>query len=264
MELKYDAPGAEAGGKAMRVQVYLARAGAASRRAAETLIAQGRVSVNGITVTALGTKAAPGDRVCLDGLPLALETRFRYLALHKPPEYLCSAADPQGRALALDLLPKDIPERLYSVGRLDYRSSGLIIYTNDGGFAAKAGHPSSGIVKEYTVETSGPIPQEALDSFARGMVIEGVSYKAQAAEPLGKNKARIMLVEGKNREIRRVLSYFHLHPVRLCRMRIGPVSLGGLKAGGSRPLAKEEVAFFKSLRNSGSGERGETGETGGE
>ena len=249
LNVKQGAPEDGAGGKTMRVQVFLAHAGAASRRAAETLIAQGRVSVNGRIVRVPGEKAAPGDEVCLDGVPLTLETRLRYLALHKPPEYLCSSADPQGRALALDLLPKDIPERLYGVGRLDYRSSGLIICTNDGDFAAKAGHPSSGIVKEYIVETSGPIPKEALESFFQGMVIEGISYKAEDIERLGKNKARIMLVEGKNREIRRVLSYFHLHPIRLCRTRIGPVSLGDLKAGESRSLTKGEIAFFRRLQN---------------
>jgi 23S rRNA pseudouridine2605 synthase len=248
---KPSAPDFGAEGTPVRAQVYLARAGVASRRASEQLIAAGRVSVNGRIIAALGEKVAVGDQVCLDGVPLKLETRFRYLALHKPPEYLCSSADPQGRPLALELLPKDIPERLYSVGRLDYRSSGLILYTNDGSFAAAVGHPSGKIIKEYVVETSAPLPREALESFARGIVIDGIAYKAREVEALGKRAARITLIEGKNREIRRVLSYFHLHPTRLCRTEIGPVSLAGLGPGESRSLTAREI---ERLRNTRTGE----------
>jgi 23S rRNA pseudouridine2605 synthase len=220
----------------MRLQVYLAHAGVASRRAAEKLIRTGRVSVNGSVVSLVGAKVLPRDEVCIDGVAVRLERRRYHLALHKPEGYLCSAADPQGRLLALDLLPGEITERLYTVGRLDYRSSGLILVTNDGVFAAQVGHPSAGIPKEYLVETSGFIPPRVAEEFLRGLVVEGVRYRAEAIERLGKKALRILLIEGKNREIRRVLSHFHLHPVRLCRIRIGPVCLGDLKPGESRPL----------------------------
>ncbi|MDR2021634.1 MAG: rRNA pseudouridine synthase [Treponema sp.] len=228
-------------GKALRLQVYLAHAGAASRRGAEKLILQGRVTVNGRTVSGLGTKVESGDDICLDGVPVRIESRLRYIALHKPPLYICSAADPQGRALAADLLPPAIRERLYTVGRLDYRSSGLILFTNDGDFAARTGHPSAGIEKEYLVEASGPIPDAALDAFSRGISIEGVFYKALAVERLGRKSLRVVLIEGKNREIRRVFSHFHLHPERLLRTRIGPVLLGELGEGKSRPLTGTEL-----------------------
>jgi 23S rRNA pseudouridine2605 synthase len=225
----------------LRLQVYLAHGGIASRRGAEKLILQGRVTVNGRPVTVLGEKAGPADEVRVDGKPVILETRSRYLALHKPPAYICSSSDPQGRRRAADLLPRDITERLYTVGRLDYLSSGLIIFTNDGEFALRVGHPRSEIEKEYLVEAAGPIPDSVVEAFSGGLEIEGQRYQARDIERLGGRTLRIVLIEGKNREIRRVFSHFHLHPNRLHRIRIGPVSLGTLGAGESRPLTAEEI-----------------------
>jgi 23S rRNA pseudouridine2605 synthase len=229
--------GAEKG--LLRLQVYLAHAGVASRRACEGLISSGRVSVNGQVVTQLGTKVRSVDDICLDGVALHPETRFHYLALNKPPLYICSSSDPHGRPLAKDLLP--LPrERLYNIGRLDYRSSGLIIFTNDGDFAAKVSHPSAKIEKEYLVEATGPIPDTMIEEFERGLEIEGVFYRSAEIERLGRKSLRVVLIEGKNREIRRVFSHFHLHPAKLHRIRIGPVVLGKLGAGESRPLTEEE------------------------
>jgi 23S rRNA pseudouridine2605 synthase len=197
--------------------------------------------VNGRVIAAMGEKVSPGDDVRLDGIPVKPETRFRYLALHKPPLYICSSFDPQQRKRVLDLLPPDIGERLYTVGRLDYRSSGLIFLSNDGGFTAKISHPSAGIEKEYLVESSGPIPDTVLEDFSRGVYIEGEWYRSADIERLGRKSLRIVLVEGKNREIRRVFSHFHLHPVKLHRIRIGPVPLGDMKPGESRPLGEAEL-----------------------
>ncbi|MDR2743161.1 MAG: rRNA pseudouridine synthase [Treponema sp.] len=237
----------------MRLQVYLAHAGAASRRASERFILSGRVEVNGRKVTELGEKVGPGDEVRLDGVPVKIETRHRYIVLHKPPLYLCSSFDPQGRALALDLLPKDIAERLYTVGRLDYRSSGLVLFTNDGDFAAAVGHPSREIEKEYLVEASGRIPDEVIEAFRRGALIEGVLYQARSIDRLGSRILRVVLIEGKNREIRRVFSHFHLHPEKLHRVRIGPVHIGELRPGESRPLTEEERGILgkrgRSIKN---------------
>jgi 23S rRNA pseudouridine2605 synthase len=227
--------------KPVRLQVYIARGGIVSRRAAEALIAQGRVTVNGRLIAVPGEKVLPGDEVRVDGLPVQPESRFRHLALHKPRGYICSSRDPQNRPLALDLLPRDIPERLYNVGRLDYLSSGLIFFTNDGDFAARIGHPRAGIEKEYIVEASGYIPDSVPEAFSAGLNIEGVLYRSRSIERLGRKTLRIVLVEGKNREIRRVFSHFHLHPVRLHRIRIGPALLGDLEAGESRPLSPEEI-----------------------
>jgi len=225
----------------LRLQVYLAHAGVASRRAAEKLIAEGRITVNGRQVTVPGEKVLPADAVCFDGKPVTAESRLLYLVLNKPPLYISTSSDPQGRPLALDLLPPG-PERLYSVGRLDYRSSGLIIFTNDGAFAAHVGHPRAEIEKEYLVDSTVPVPDRAIEEFARGVIVEGVLYRAREIEKTGKKSLRVVLVEGKNREIRRVFSHFHLHPERLQRIRIGPVRLNNLKEGDSRPLTKDELS----------------------
>jgi 23S rRNA pseudouridine2605 synthase len=189
----------------------------------------------------LGEKVRQGDAVALDGVPVKPEERLLYLVLHKPRGYLCSSRDPQGRPLARDLFDRDIRERIYNVGRLDYLSSGLVIFTNDGDFAAAVSHPSAGIEKEYLVEAAGSIPDEAVEAFAGGVTIEGVRYRAAKIERSGRRALKIVLVEGKNREIRRVFSHFHLHPEKLHRVRIGPVLIGDLPEGASRPLTKEEM-----------------------
>jgi 23S rRNA pseudouridine2605 synthase len=230
----------------IRLHVFLAHAGAASRRAAEKLIAEGRVTVNGRKISAPGEKILPTDRVRLDGRQGKNENRPLYLVLNKPPLYICSSFDPQGRPLALDLLPPfpetmDQRPRLYNVGRLDYRSSGLIIFTNDGAFAARLGHPRSEIEKEYLVESTVPIPDRMIEEFSRGLLVDGILYRARYIERMGKKSLRVVLVEGKNREIRRIFSHFHLHPEKLVRVRIGPVCLGSLKEGESRPLSGEEL-----------------------
>ncbi|MCL2472588.1 MAG: pseudouridine synthase, partial [Treponema sp.] len=181
-----------------------------------------------------------GDDVRLDGKQVQTENRLHYLLLNKPPLYITSSYDPQGRPLALDLLPP-CNERLYSVGRLDYRSSGLIIFTNDGEFTAQIGHPRAEIEKEYLVESSVPIPDYAVEEFARGVIIDDILYRAGEIERTGRRSLRIVLVEGKNREIRRVFSYFHLHPERIHRVRIGPIRIGDLEEGASRPLSAEEL-----------------------
>jgi 23S rRNA pseudouridine2605 synthase len=233
------------------LQVYLAHAGVASRRACEKLIAAGRVSVNGAVLTGMGTKVSPSDTVCVDGKTVRPESAFHYIALNKPPLYICTSCDTENRPLASDLLPPGIGERLYSVGRLDYRSSGLIFFTNDGTFAARLGHPSSEIEKEYIVKVSGLIGGNVADSFLSGIEIDGIVYRAREVEKLGRKTLRIVLIEGRNREIRRVFSHFHLHPESLCRVRIGPVRLGNLAEGASRPLTAAEFNALKDAATRG-------------
>ena len=224
----------------VRLQVYLAHAGIASRRAAEKLIAEGRVTVNGSKITEPGQKVLSGDEVRFDGEIVKTEERLLYIVLNKPPLYICSSSDPQGRNLALDLL-SPCEERLYSVGRLDYLSSGLIIFTNDGKFAERLGHPRMEIEKEYMVDSTVPIPDSMIEEFSRGVEVDGILYKPALVEKTGKKSMRVILVEGKNREIRRVFSHYHLHAEKLQRIRIGPVCLGDLKEGESRALTKEEL-----------------------
>ena len=225
----------------IRLQVYLARCGVASRRASENLILNGRVSVDGKIITELGTKVSGKEKICLDGKQIFPESEKRYILLNKPEGYVCSLADEKDRPIAASLLKDTYTERLYNIGRLDMLSGGAILFTNDGDFSAKVEHPSSEIEKEYEVITVFEYPDEILQKFLRGVRIEGVFYKALSAERIAKNKMRIVLIEGKNREIRRVLKFFNIKIKKLTRVRIGCVHLSDLPSGKHRPLTSEEI-----------------------
>lgn len=235
----------------MRLQVYLAHAGVASRRACEKIIAEGRVSVNGTLVTDMGNKVRTGDTVLLDGKPVHPEARKCYVLLNKPAGFVCTLSDEKGRPTAADLLKETYSERLYNIGRLDMFSSGAILFTNDGDFAAKIEHPSAQIEKEYVIETTQDFPPELLTRFERGIRVDGIFYKCRSAAAVNRRKLRIVLVEGKNREIRRVLDSFNCTIKRLVRVRIGTLELGTLKAGEFRDLtAKERQAMLDLIHNS--------------
>ena len=228
----------------IRLHVFLARAGVASRRAGERLIGEGRVSVNGAVVTEPGTKVLESDRVCVDGTPAALEETKRYVLLYKPAGYVCTLSDEKDRPTAASLLTSRFSERLYNVGRLDMYSSGLIIFTNDGEFARRVSHPSSCIEKEYIAETTTPLPRPLCAAYQKGIRIDNVFYKAHLAQEITPRKARFILTEGKNREIRRVFAHFDCPIKRLTRIRIAAVRIDGLQEGCFRELSPKEVAAF--------------------
>ena len=251
--LKDDKP---SGKQEVRLQVYLAHAGVASRRACEKIIAEGRVSVSGTLVTDMGSKVRAGDTVLLDGKPVQPEARKRYVLLNKPAGFVCTLSDEKGRPTAADLLKEAYSERLYNIGRLDMFSSGAILFTNDGDFAAKIEHPSAQIEKEYVIETTQDFPPELLTRFERGIRVDGIFYKCRSAAAVNRRKLRIVLVEGKNREIRRVLDSFNCTIKRLVRVRIGNLELGTLKAGEFRDLtAKERQALLNLAAESQNEER---------
>ena len=240
----------KSGKQEMRLQVYLAHAGVASRRACEKIIAEGRVSVNGTLVTDMGSKVRTGDTVLLDGKPVHPEARKCYVLLNKPAGFVCTLSDEKGRPTAADLLKETYSERLYNIGRLDMFSSGAILFTNDGDFAAKIEHPSAQIEKEYVIETAQDFPPELLTRFERGIRVDGIFYKCRSAAAVNRRKLRIVLVEGKNREIRRVLDSFNCTIKRLVRVRIGNLELGTLKAGEFRNLtANERHALLDLIHN---------------
>jgi 23S rRNA pseudouridine2605 synthase len=230
----------------VRLQLFMARAGVASRRASERLIQQGEVTVNGRLVTELGTKVTPEDEVRVSGRRIRPETRHVYLALHKPRKYICSASDPEGRPLAVELLGEEYPERLFSIGRLDFLSSGLIFYTNDGEFARAVSHPSAGIEKEYRVDTGKPVPEELLEEYRKGIEVDGERYTLMSYRYKSPRSIRLVLVEGKNREIRRVFAHWRIGVKRIHRVRIGIVRLGDMPAGSHRPLSVKEINWLAS------------------
>ena len=225
----------------LRLQVFLAHCGVASRRASEQIILDGRVTVNGNTVTELGTKVTSKDVVTVDGNKIQIESKKRYVLLNKPAGLVCSASDEKGRAVAADLLKEKYSERLYNVGRLDMYSKGMILFTNDGDFAAKLSHPSSQLEKEYIVETSQNVPEDFPSKFEKGIRIEGTFYKCLRCEILKPRKLKIVLIEGKNREIRTVLEAQNIGTKSLVRVRIGQINLDDLKPGESRDLTQMEV-----------------------
>lgn len=231
----------------VRLQAYLAHCGVASRRASEQIILDGRVKVNGVTVTELGTKVTNQDVVEVDDKKIQLEAKKRYVLLNKPAGFVCSSSDEKGRAVAADLLKEKYSERLYNVGRLDMYSKGMILFTNDGDFAAKLSHPSSQMEKEYIVETSQDIPEDFPAHFEKGFRIEGVFYKCLRCEILKPRKVKIILIEGKNREIRTVLEAQSIGTKSLVRVRIGNVNLDDLKPGESRDLTDAEVKGLLKL-----------------
>jgi 23S rRNA pseudouridine2605 synthase len=221
----------------VRLQAFLAHAGIASRRACEKIIADGRVSINGKSASELGVRVFPGDEVTLDGRPVGPEGRKRYLLLNKPPGYISAMADPEGRPLASDLLI-GVEERVYNVGRLDQWSSGLLFFTNDGELASLLVHPSGGIEKEYEIVADAPLNDDFFDLFRAGLAIDGVVYRAESLVRQGTDSARAVLVEGKNREIRRARV--------LRRVRIGPLAIGDLAEGSYRELSAIEVETLRS------------------
>ena len=231
----------------VRLQAFLAHCGVASRRASEKIILDGRVSVNGQTVTELGTKVLPTDSVCVDGKSVSLEEVKRYVLLNKPAGFVCSQSDEKGRKTAVELLRDSYSERLYNVGRLDMFSRGAILFTNDGSFAARLSHPSAEIEKEYIVDTSLPLPRHLAEDFQKGVRVEGVFYKAVKAEEVNAHRMRVILIEGKNREIRRVFESQGAAIKSLERVRIGNVVLGDLKAGEHRDLSPSEVQGLLNL-----------------
>jgi 23S rRNA pseudouridine2605 synthase len=225
------------------LQKVLARAGFGSRRASETLIEAGRVTVNG-EVAILGRRIDPStDRVEVDGIPVAVRDDVVYYLLNKPRKVVTTARDPEGRSTVLDLVP--LEPRVFPVGRLDYDTEGLLILTNDGDLAHRLTHPSRGVEKEYLVEVDGVPSRGALRRLREGVELDdGLTAPAGArlSESRGGTAAvELVIHEGRNRQVRRMLEAVG-HPVRrLVRTRIGPVADRGLVPGAWRPLTRAEV-----------------------
>jgi pseudouridine synthase len=238
-----------------RLQKILSAAGIASRRAAEVLIQEGRVTVNGQTVTELGTKADPDvDEVRVDGRRVKPVQRRRYILLYKPRGYITSRSDPQQRPTVIDLLEKGgVREYVYPVGRLDYDSEGLLILTSDGELAARLTHPRHGVPREYHARVRGVPDRHELERLSRGIVIEGRRTApaqvtiAKVIEGEGGRDAILSFVirEGRNRQVRDMCDAIGHPVVRLRRVRIGPISDDRIRPGEFRDLTPREIAALK-------------------
>jgi 23S rRNA pseudouridine2605 synthase len=243
-----------------RLNKVLAHAGVGSRRHCDDLILAGRVAVDGQVVRELGTRIDPEQQIAVDGKPLRGEPLVYWL-VHKPRGYLCTNHDPAGRPLAIDLLGH-VPQRVYTVGRLDEDSEGLLLMTNDGDLAHRLMHPRYGVRKKYLVQVAGKPRQEDLDKLTKGVWLSDGFVKAQAVRrlrPQGESTwLEIVLSEGKNREIRRMLARLGHKVMRLRRTALGPLHLDRLPAGKSRRLRPEEVARLREVAERCGGDPGTT------
>ena len=228
----------------VRLQKFLADAGTASRRASEQVILEGRVTVNGEPVRLLGVKVDPlHDRVTVDGKAVKAKRKL-YVVLNKPRGCVCSRKDEFDRPTIYDLLPTEW-DNLYSVGRLDYDTEGLIFLTNDGDFALHLTHPRYAVRKKYLATVEGRLEAETLYKFTRGIYHGGEKLKAEKAHLISSGKilsvAELELTEGKNREVRRLFESQGMTVKRLARLQIGKIKLGELKPGKWRTLTEPEI-----------------------
>jgi 23S rRNA pseudouridine2605 synthase len=237
-----------------RLQKIMAECGVASRRKSEEFIAARRVTVNGQIVTEPGTKADPDvDRICVDGTPLARRHQFLYFALYKPKGYVTTASDPQGRPTVMDLM-KGISERVYPVGRLDYASEGLLLMTNDGALAQKLTKAGSHVPKTYLVKISGKPDEKTLDRLRAGIDItlddgrkvQTSPTKIRLVEDAPNPWYEMVLIEGRNRQIRRMFDRVGFQVEKIKRVKFGNLALD-VPPGKFRPLAGKEIEQLKAI-----------------
>ncbi|MBV8487647.1 MAG: rRNA pseudouridine synthase [Planctomycetaceae bacterium] len=240
----------EKGGKPERLQKILAHAGLGSRRACEEYISQGRVTVDGQVVRELGTKVDPGKvTIAVDGERIQLE-KMVYYAVNKPKGYVSTNDDPAGRPRVIDLLP-EVPERVYSVGRLDEDSTGLMILTNDGELANRLAHPRYGVEKTYRALVAGTPSRETLAKLTEGIWLSDGKVRARHVRVVGTQgeatTLELVLAEGKKREIRRMLAKLGHKVMSLTRIALGPIVLKGLPPGEHRRLSATEIDLLRKI-----------------
>jgi 23S rRNA pseudouridine2605 synthase len=228
----------------VRLQKLLAEAGIASRRKSEEYVLAGRVAVNGKVLRELGTKVDPlHDQITVDGVPIKAKRKL-YIAVHKPPGFVCTRSDPHGRHTVGELLPGEW-SNLYPVGRLDYHTEGLIFFTNDGDFALRITHPRYGVRKKYHAVVEGNVGPEVIRNLTKGIFHEGELLRAQAAHVIRSSRSQTIveleLAEGKNREARRLFEAQGLTVNGLRRVQIGRIKLGELRSGHWRALTGAEI-----------------------
>ncbi|MBN2652726.1 MAG: rRNA pseudouridine synthase [Spirochaetales bacterium] len=227
--------------KTIRLQNYITECGICSRRKAAEIIEAGQVEVNKKIVTVPGFRVTGDEEIRLNGQAIKPIKEKVYIALNKPIKYICSNSDENGRRLAIDLIDQKYRKGLHNVGRLDYMSEGLILFTNDGDFTNKVTHPSFLVEKEYEIETVDKVSEEILKNFKKGFIINEERYKINLYKILNSCKVRIVLNEGKNREIRKLFAETNIRIRTLKRIRIANILLNDLKPGEYRILSQDEI-----------------------
>ncbi len=235
----------------MRLQKYLALSGVASRRAAEKMIAEGRVSVNHLVITEMGVQIdETADYVEADGKHVVIEQEKHYIAYNKPLGEVTTVSDPEGRATVMDKFT-DYPVRLYPVGRLDYDSEGLLLLTNDGDMMNHVLHPSREVSKVYLTKVSNQVTEDEIRSLRRGIIIDGKMTSPASVRLIRRETFDTVLLisihEGRNRQVRKMVDAIGHQVVSLKRVAFGPVSLGDLPSGKWRRLSETEIRRLKEI-----------------
>lgn len=233
----------------MRINKYIASCGVCSRRAAEELVINGRIKVNGKIIKDLATEIdESNDTVLLDGRKISLTSRFLYVMFNKPKGCVCTVKDDKGRKTVMDYLTEFSDKRIFPIGRLDYDTEGLLLLTNDGDFANRLTQPMSEVPKTYVAKVEGEIPESDLAKLRNGIVLDGVKLRRCKIKLVGTEnnigRYEVTIYEGKNRQIHRMFESIGKEVVFLKRIKIGDVKLGGLSRGASRYLTEKE---FNSL-----------------
>lgn len=234
----------------MRLQKYMANCGVASRRKCEALILSGKVTVNGVTVTELGTQVQDTDTVCYDGQVLKEDSSYVYYMLNKPAGYVTTVHDERQRPTVIDLLPEEA-HRVYPVGRLDYNTSGLIILTNDGELTYELTHPKYHVNKCYEVKVKGSLTDKAQKDLRSGVIIDGRKTYPADLRVLKRSEKfslfHLTIHEGRNRQVRKMCEAVGYPVLALKRISVGKLKIGDLKLGEYRKLTKEEVGYLKNV-----------------
>ncbi len=234
----------------MRINKFLAENGIASRRHADGMVSAGRVKING-RVAVLGEDVGEEDEILIDDKPLVrAEKKPEYYIMNKPKGIICTVSDDRGRKTVMDLLPEGAG-RVFPVGRLDYATEGLLLFTNDGELAYRLTNPKSEIPKTYLVRLEGTMTEKDLNPIRSGVELDGVMTKKCRAHIVETNKlytkVHITITEGKNRQVRRMFEAIGKNVEFLKRIRLGDLTVSGLDRGEVRPLTEEEVAYLKNL-----------------
>ncbi len=233
----------------MRINKYLAESGVCSRRAADRLIEDGDVKVNG-KVAKLGDDVTEDDLVTVNGEPVSVVKKYDYYAMNKPKGYVCTVKDEKGRKTVMDLLPPGI-QRVFPVGRLDYDTEGLLLFTNDGDLTYKLTHPKNGVFKTYLVKVESYVPDDALKTLSRGVELDDKYTNPCKIKLIERNKLgtklHISINEGRNRQVRRMFEAIGFEIDFLKRISIGELTVSGLDRGDVRKLTKREIDYLKNL-----------------
>ena len=228
----------------MRLNKFIAESGFCSRRKADELILEGRVSVNKHEAI-LGMDITDADTVRVDGERIKINTKFEYYMLNKPKRVLCSSEDKFGRKLAVDFIKTK--RRLFTYGRLDFMTEGLIIISNDGEIYNHVMHPRKKLYKSYIAKVNRDIEEKDIEALSHGVVIEGKRTAPSKVKKIDKKEIRIAIYEGRNRQIRKMLETLGYMVDSLKRVKVGELGLGNLQSGESRALTTEEVEYLKNL-----------------